>query len=297
MGWDHDGSLSVLDGGLGSHLESLGHDLTGSLWSAKLLLDNPEAVRSAHGDFFRAGADWAISSSYQVSFGGLQQLGLSRHDATEILRRSVGLAMSARDHHRPGGWVAASVGPYGAALADGSEYRGDYDLDRAGLRAWHEPRLEVLASAGADVLALETLPSRQESLALMDLLRGTGVRAWLSFTMSDGRLRTGESLSESFADANGVDEIVAIGINCSHPSETLGAIRAARSVSDKPIIVYPNSGERWNSAKHHWEGDSGPSDHLLDQWVDAGASIIGGCCRVTPGDIARIASVVRTHAT
>ncbi|MFN3706648.1 homocysteine S-methyltransferase [Microcella sp.] len=288
--------IAVLDGGLGSHLEASGHDLSGELWSARLLHDEPDAIRDAHRDYFTSGADIAISASYQLSFDGARRRGLSDDDAIELMRASVALAAEARATHRPDGLVAASVGPYGASRADGSEYRGDYGLDRAGLRRWHERRVEVLAQTGADLLAIETIPSRDESRALLDLLRGSGVAAWLSFTVADGALRTGESLTDAFADADAVDEIVAVGINCSHPSEVTGAIRAARAVTDKPVVVYPNSGENWNRAERRWEGAPGFAAAQVAQWLDEGASIVGGCCRVGPAEIAGISAVVSRRA-
>lgn len=283
----------VLDGGLGSHLEASGHDLTGSLWSARLLIDDPAAIRDAHRDYFAAGAMVAISASYQVSFDGLAALGIDAADGEELLRRSVALAREARDATRPEGLVAASVGPYGAARADGSEYTGAYDLDRDGLRQWHERRLAVLADAGADLLAMETIPTRDESSALLDLIAGSGVPAWISFTVSAGRLRDGGPLAAAFADADAIDEIVAVGINCSHPDEVEGAIREARRSTSKAIVVYPNSGETWNAATRRWEGVAGPAPDRIARWLDAGATAIGGCCRVGPDEIGEIAVAMR----
>lgn len=285
--------LTVLDGGLGSHLEALGHDLSGKLWSARLLLDDPDAIRDAHRDYFAAGADLAIAASYQVSFSGLAALGISESEGCELMTRCVTIAQEARDDACPDGLVAASIGPYGAAQADGSEYTGEYDLDRAGLRRWHEKRLGVLWEAGADLLAIETIPSRDESRALLELLGGTGVPAWLSFTVADGRLRSGEELAGAFADAESVDEIIAVGINCSHPDEVDGALRAARQSTGKPVVVYPNSGETWNPVSRRWEGEAGPTADLISSWLDAGAIAIGGCCRVGPEDISHIACVLR----
>ncbi len=295
----------VIDGGLGTHLEARGHDLRGELWSARLLLEQPDEVRAVHDDFFDAGARVAISGSYQVSRDGLATLGLGglqlEHEGSadaiteRVLRLSVELARESRDARDPEGWVAASIGPYGATLADGSEYRGDYALDRAGLRAWHEPRLAVLADSGADLLAAETIPSRDESLALLDLVRGSGMPLWLSFTVHLGALRTGESLEQAFADADSVDEVVAVGLNCSHPSEVLGTITAARRVTDKPIVVYPNSGEEWDAKNRVWVGDPGFPPSLVEQWIDAGAGLVGGCCRVGPQGIAQVASILHRH--
>lgn len=282
----------VLDGGLGSHLEALGHDLSGRLWSAHILQDEPEAVAAAHRDYFAAGAQIAITSSYQLSFDGLAAIGIGQDEGVALLRRSVALAAEARDALRPDGLVAASVGPFGAARADGSEYRGDYDLDRAGLRRWHEQRLIALLDTDADLLAIETIPSRAESLALLDLLRGSGAAAWLSFTIADGRLRTGESLDEAFADADTVDEIIAVGINCSHPDEVDAALATARRSTGKPVVVYPNSGETWNASTRRWEGTAELAGERIERWLASGAAAIGGCCRVGPAEIRGIAAIV-----
>jgi homocysteine S-methyltransferase len=209
------------------------------------------------------------------------------------MRRSVALAQAARDHLAGDGrtrWVAASAGPYGAALADGSEYRGRYGRSVRELTAWHRPRLEVLAGAAPDVLALETVPDTDEAEALMAAVAGLGVPAWLSYTIAGGRTRAGQPLAEAFAVAAGVPEVVAVGVNCCAPADVLPAIAAAREATGKPVIVYPNSGEEWDARRRAWAGQSGYSPALPPQWIAAGAAIIGGCCRVRPADIAQIAS-------
>ncbi|PVW03989.1 homocysteine S-methyltransferase [Microbacterium sp. Gd 4-13] len=282
----------VLDGGLGTLLEARGHDLSDPLWSARLLADDPDAIRAAHAEYFAAGAQVAITASYQVGFSTLARRGFSAGDTERMLRASVDLAASARSTAVGGDmprWIAASIGPYGATLGDGSEYRGASGLTRDELRRWHEPRFAVLADAGADLLAIETIPTLDEAAALVDLARGSGRPAWLSFTVEGGRLRSGQPMADGFALANSADEIVAVGINCSHPDEVPGAIAAARSVTDRPVVVYPNSGERWDAAARVWRGAAGlPEDDRA-----AGASLVGGCCRVGPADIARMRSRVR----
>jgi homocysteine S-methyltransferase len=282
----------VLDGGLGTLLEQGGHDLTSHLWSARMLLDNPDTIRRAHRDFFDAGASVGISASYQVSYEGLSSVGIDRDGTDALLRRSVGLLAEARDASDAGGWVAASVGPYGAMLADGSEYRGDYGLTVAELRDWHAPRLRVLADSGADVLAIETIPCLAEVEAVLANVEGTGVAAWLAVTAAMGRLRSGESLAEAFAMAAEVDEVIAVGINCSDPLDVASAIAAARSVTDKAIVVYPNSGEQWDAKNRRWMGHAGFPASLVAEWVDAGASLVGGCCRVGPAEIRGIAEAL-----
>ena len=286
--------MLVADGGLATELEARGNDVSGSLWSARLLMDAPEQVRDAHLAFFRAGAVIATSASYQASFEGFARRGLGRRAAAGLMRRSVDLARAARAELAGDGrtrWVAASAGPYGAALADGSEYRGRYGLSVRELAAWHRPRLEVLTEAGPDMLALETVPDIDEAEALATAVAGLGIPAWLSYTIAGERTRAGQSLAEAFAVAADGPDVVAVGVNCCAPSDVPAAVAVAREVTGKPVIVYPNSGEEWDARRRAWTGRSGYSAVQPRQWIAAGAQIVGGCCRVRPADIAEIARV------
>ena len=286
-----DDTVLIIDGGLATELEARGRDLSDALWSARLLVDAPHAITAVHAAFFRAGARIVTTASYQASFEGFSTRGLGRDDTVKLLRRSVELAVAARDEAGPGRWVAASVGPYGAALADGSEYRGRYGLSVRQLESWHEPRLQLLAEAGADLLALETVPDIDEAEALLNLVRRLGVPAWLSYTVDGERTRAGQPLVEAFAVAAGIPEIVAVGVNCCAPDDVLPAIEMAAKTGE-PVIVYPNSGERWDDTQREWRGPSRFSAALATQWVAAGARIVGGCCRVRPADIADVARVL-----
>ncbi len=284
----------VLDGGLGTLLEARGHDLSSSLWSARLLIEDPQAIRRAHAEFFDAGARVAISSSYQLSHTGLDAAGLGRSQADAMLARSVHLAREARDEAGldPGAaWIAASVGPYGATLADGSEYTGDYGLGVAELRAWHRPRLRALAAAGPDVIAVETVPSLAELEALCRELDGLGIPAWVSVTIADGGLRSGESLAEAFAVAASVPEVVAVGVNCCDAADVSGALEVV-AATGRPGIVYPNSGEQWHADSREWSGAASAIAAGAASWVAGGARLVGGCCRVGPDQIAEIAREV-----
>ncbi|OHU97128.1 homocysteine S-methyltransferase [Mycobacterium talmoniae] len=280
-----DDTVLVSDGGLATELEARGHDLSDPLWSARLLVDAPAEIEAVHTAFRRAGAVIATTASYQASFDGFAARGFDRVATTRLLQRSVQLA-------RAGGprWVAASIGPYGAALADGSEYRGRYGLPVAALAAWHRPRLQVLAAAGPDVLALETVPDLDEAEALVGVLAEAGVPAWLSYPIAGARPRAGQPLREAFAVAAGVPQLVAVGVNCCSPADVLPAIAVAAEVTGKPVIVYPNSGERWEHGR--WVGRPQFRAELAADWVAAGARIIGGCCRVGPADIAAVARAV-----
>jgi homocysteine S-methyltransferase len=286
-------TVLVSDGGLATELEARGHDLSDDLWSARLLFDAPDEIMAAHMAFFQAGAAIATTASYQASFDGFAAGGIGRDDAERLMRRSVELAAAARDEvGGEGRWVAASVGPYGAALANGEEYVGRYGLTVAELADWHRPRLEVLADAGADVLAIETVPDVDEAEALMSLVRQIGMPAWLSYTVSRTQTRAGQPLEEAFAVAADVPEIVAVGVNCCAPAHVLPAVEIARTVTGKPVIVYPNSGEEWDGQRRVWIGAGRWSPDLAPQWVSAGARIVGGCCRVMPDDIAALAATV-----
>ncbi len=280
----------LLDGGLGTLLEARGHDLSSSLWSARLLMERPQAILDAHREYFRAGADVAISASYQVSYDSLAAIGQGAGAVDDLLRLSVSLAAEARDDIRPGGWVAASVGPFGAARADGSEYRGDYGLAVAELRDWHRRRLEVLIDSGADVLAVETIPSLAEVEAIVSEIDGTGMPAWISVTSADGLLRSGESLERAFEIASDIDEVIAVGVNCTHPRDIAAAIAAAREATSNPVIVYPNSGETWDAVGRRWTGEAGLSEEMVREWIALGAAAVGGCCRIGPAQIASLAA-------
>ncbi|SDQ24021.1 homocysteine S-methyltransferase [Actinopolyspora saharensis] len=286
----------IADGGLATELEARGHDLSDALWSARLLAESPEEVEAAHLAFFRAGSVIATTASYQASFAGFAAHGIERDEAVGLLRRGVEVARRARAAVSGDGrqrWVAASVGPYGAFLADGSEYRGRYGVSVDELRRWHRPRLDVLAEAGAELLALETVPDVDEARALVSLLEGTGVPAWLSYNVAGGRTRAGQPLSEAFAVAAGVPEIVAVGVNCCCPDEVPAAVATARRVTGKPVIVYPNSGEGWDAVREDWTGPVRYSAESARQWVAAGAEVVGGCCRVGPAAIAELTRAVR----
>jgi homocysteine S-methyltransferase len=281
----------ILDGGLGTLLESRGNDVSTSLWSARVLWDNPDEVRAAHAEFFDAGAQVAITDSYQVSYDGMAAAGMDETVTDELLRRSVSVAASARDDTAPGGWVAASVGPYAAILGDGSEFRGDDSLGVEGLRAWHRRRLGVLAEAGPDVLAVETLTTLAEVEAVVRELEGIGVPAWIALTVDEDALRTGESLREAFEIASSIPEVVAVGVNCCAAHEVTRALRIAREVTDLPLITYPNSGETWDGAARAWTGDPELPDSLFREWAGLAAGL-GGCCRLGPDTITRIARAI-----
>ncbi|WP_316525313.1 homocysteine S-methyltransferase [Kitasatospora brasiliensis] len=284
----------VLDGGMSNQLAAAGHDLSDELWSARLLADDPQAVAAAHRAYFSAGADVAITASYQASFEGFARRGVGRAQAARLLASSVELAREAA-RPGPGGrrrWVAASVGPYGAVLADGSEYRGRYGLSVAELAAFHRPRLEVLAAARPDVLALETVPDVDEARALLGLVRGLGVPAWLSYSIDGDRTRAGQPLAEAFALAAGVDEVVAVGVNCCTPQDADRAVSVAAEVTGKPVVVYPNSGECWDAGHRGWRGEPTFRSARVGGWLRDGARLVGGCCRVGTDGIAALAAEV-----
>jgi homocysteine S-methyltransferase len=284
----------VLDGGLATQLEAAGADLSTALWSARLLRDDPAAIVAAHAAYARAGAQVATTASYQATGPGFAAAGVDAAGTAALLRRSVELAREGA----PEAWIAGSVGPYGAMLADGSEYTGAYvgEVGVRELRAFHRPRMAVLAEAGADVLACETVPAAAEAEALLAEAADLGVPVWLSLTTvvgDDGVVRTrrGEPAADVFALAAGVDEVVAVGVNCTDPSGVPAAVAAART-SGKPVAVYPNSGELWDAAARRWTGFPGLPDDAVRGWLDAGARLVGGCCRVGPSDIARVAAIV-----
>ncbi|SES41148.1 homocysteine S-methyltransferase [Streptomyces sp. yr375] len=284
----------VLDGGMSNQLESAGHDLSDELWSARLLAERPEAITEAHLAYYEAGANVAITASYQATFEGFAKRGIDHEEAVRLLTQSVELAREAAHQARRKGvahplWVAASVGPYGAMLADGSEYRGRYGLGVDELERFHRPRLEVLAEAAPDVLALETVPDADEAEALLRAVRGLGVPVWLSYSIAGDRTRAGQPLEEAFALAADADEVIAVGVNCCAPEDVDAAVATAARVTGKPVVVYPNSGEAWDAQARAWHGRSAFAPEQVLRWRESGARLIGGCCRVGPEAITSIA--------
>jgi homocysteine S-methyltransferase len=279
--------LVILDGGLSNALEDRGHDLSDALWSARLLRDDPAEIAAVHRAYYEAGAMVATTASYQASVAGFERAGVERAEAERLIASSVRIAREVRDEFRddlPGRLVAASVGPYGAMLADGSEYRGNYGVPAAVLRDFHGPRLELLAAAGPDLLAVETIPDTVEAEVLVNLLAELDVRAWFSYSVEGLHTRAGQPLADAFA-IPAIDQVIAVGINCCAPADVQAAVETAVAVTGKPAVAYPNRGESWDAVKRAWVGDGSGPVQFAHEWRAAGATYIGGCCRVGPDDI------------
>lgn len=300
------GENLVLDGALATELETHGCDLEDPLWSAKVLLEQPELVKRVHLDYFRAGARVAITASYQATPLGFARRGISEADALERVALSVSLADEARREYLAGNpeagplLVAGSVGPYGAYLADGSEYRGDYTLSRDGYMEFHRPRISALVEAGADVLACETLPSLPEAEALLELVAEFDVESWLTFTLRDGEhISDGTPLQRVAELCDAAPLVAAVGVNCIPVELVTPALGVLGGATGKPLIVYPNSGETYNPTTKTWgpapsaagagEWPPGSLAEGVLEWQERGARMVGGCCRTTPMDIAALA--------
>jgi len=290
--------LLILDGALATELEHRGADLRDPLWSAKSLLEHPEMIKTVHRDYFDAGADVATTATYQASFEGFARRGLDAAHAAELMRLAVNLALAARDefwaepanrHGRLRPLVAASIGPYGAMLADGSEYRGRYDIDEYSLRDFHRSRIAVLAAGGADLLAFETIPSLTEALALAAVLQEfPQTVAWMSFACRDGgHTCEGQEIGQCAARLSDNPQIAAIGVNCTAPEHVPSLLARLQASTAKPLLAYPNSGERYDASTKRWQGHAQALDFAAAArvWYGAGARLIGGCCRTSPRDI------------
>ncbi len=292
----------VLDGGLATELEARGHDLSDSLWSARLLRDDPSVIEAVHLAYYRAGAQVATTASYQASAEGFARAGIGASEAAALLGRSVALARRARARRAAeaapgeadGLLVAASLGPYGAMLADGQEYEGAYGRTRAELAAFHRPRVAALAAAGPDLLAVETLPGVLEAEAVADILAEfPSLPAWVSFTCQDGaRTREGEPIEAAVRAAAASPQVVAVGVNCTAPEHVAELLRRARTATALPLAAYPNDGRVWDGPARRWIGlgvDGFPAA-TVQAWQDAGAQLIGGCCGLGPAAIAELAA-------
>ncbi len=283
----------VLDGGLATELEAQGHDLRDSLWSARLVRDDPAAVVAAHRAYFAAGAEFAITASYHASYGGFAKAGISATETSAVLARSVELAREAQPAGRRT-FVAGSIGPFGVVWANGSEYTGDYTAatDDA-IASEQRARIAGVLAGGPDLLAIETVPSGREAAILGELLAEVDCEAWVSFCCRDGaRLSDGAQIDDAIRAVTRTDRLVAVGLNCGPPEHVGSLLDLARAATDLPLVVYPNWGRVWNGATYEWHGagSDGFSADLLDDWRLRGAAAIGGCCGIGPDAIADIAA-------
>jgi homocysteine S-methyltransferase len=290
--------VAVLDGALATELERRGADLRDPLWSAKVLIERPDLIRAVHADYFAAGADIATTATYQATFEGFARRGLDARQAARLMREAVALASGARDEFwaiasnragRTRPLIAASIGPFGAMRADGSEYRGNYGVSEAALRDFHRPRLAVLADCGADLLACETIPALREAEALAAVLEEfPATSAWISFACRDGaHTCEGQRIADCARRLAGCTQIVALGVNCTAPEHVAALLREMRRETGKPLAAYPNSGEHYEHREKRWSG-AAPVRGLAEsaaEWQAAGARLLGGCCRTTPDDI------------
>jgi homocysteine S-methyltransferase len=293
---------AALDGGLASELEERGHDLTGTLWSARLLRDDPAAIRDVHAAYFIAGATVGISASYQASRSGFERQGLDAAEADRLLALSVALVREGRDLAIASGatqpmLVAASVGPYGATLHDGSEYRGHYGVGHEFLVGFHRERLEILAAASPDLLAVETVPDLDEARAVVQALSGLDVPAWMSFSCADDATTCAGQPIEDAADLVSAAGLAAIGINCTKPEHIGGLVRRIREVRPTlAVVVYPNAGRVWDGVASVWRGEGAAvlPRAAVRSWFDEGVALVGGCCGLGPAAIESVAELART---
>lgn len=293
--------VRVLDGAMATELEARGACIDGPLWSARVLEEAPEKIVAVHRAYIEAGADCIETASYQVSRMGYAECGMAAERADAALLESVELARrAAAEFSGRRIVIAASLGPYGAALHNGAEYTGDYACSFAELVRFHRERIAVLATARsaqrADVLAFETLPSLEEARALSEALEGwPELRAWCSFTCRDScHVAHGERLDDCAAVIGGLPQTVAIGVNCTRPGLIAELIGELRGASSKPVVVYPNSGEGWDAERRSWTvagtgtRDAAAFGRMAEEWFGKGAQIVGGCCRTGPEYVAEI---------
>ncbi|KXK16234.1 MAG: homocysteine methyltransferase [Chloroflexi bacterium OLB14] len=294
-------NIIILDGALATELENRDCDLNDSLWSARILIEQPELIQQVHLDYFKAGADVAITASYQATVEGFAKRGLNKSEAIDLIKKSVQIAKSARDEFwsdeknrvdRNYPLIAGSVGPYGAYLADGSEYRGDYELTENEFINFHRPRVEALIESGVDLLACETMPKFAEAQALIKLLSEyPQASAWFTFTAKDGEhICHGEKIGDVAKWLDSHNQVAGIGVNCSSPLHIPSLIDEIKKNTNKPIVVYPNSGEVYISVTNSWHGETSCESFGLQakDWYTHGASVIGGCCRTTPEHIKEV---------
>ncbi|AVK64753.1 homocysteine S-methyltransferase [Lactobacillus sp. CBA3606] len=296
----------VLDGAMATELEKRGVATDSALWSATAMLTKPAAITAVHQSYFAAGAQIAITNTYQANVPAFEAAGIPAAQARQLIQSAVQLANQARDdyaeqHADFTGIVAGSIGSYGAYLADGSEYTGHYQLTAQAYQAFHRERLELMMAVGVDTLALETMPNFKEVQALVRLVTTTYPTQpyWVSFSIRDAQtLCDGTSLAKAARWVAAQPNVVAVGVNCTTLENIEPALQTLRAAVTVPLIVYPNSGDEYDPMTKTWQSTtlSHQFSSFVPAWLAAGAQIIGGCCRTTPTDIQTVASLIHESA-
>lgn len=289
--------LVIVDGAMATELEARGCDINDELWSAKILMESPEIIEQVHYDYYDAGADIGISASYQATVPGFMKKGYTKKESEDLVKSSMEILLKARERFAKNNpdrkclIAAAAVGPYGAYLADGSEYRGDYTAERDKLYDFHKERMCLLAAAGAEIFACETLPCLWEAEIILGIAKELDIPCWFSFSCKDSDSICDGTPITACAERMGKEDIVkAVGVNCTHPEHISGLIKNIKASCTKPVIVYPNKGEEYDAVRKIWLGarDGKSFGDWTKQWYSDGAGIIGGCCRTSPADIAEV---------
>lgn len=285
----------VSDGAMATELEKRGVATNSALWSATAMLDHPDAIQAVHQSYLDAGAKIMTTNTYQANVPAFEQAGIAAAQARQLIQQAVTIAHTARDaSHVTDAVIAGSIGPYGAYLADGSEYTGAYQLTPSAYQDFHRERLALIMAAGVDVLALETMPRLDEVQALVQLITTTWTQQsyWVSFSIKDPQtLCDGTSLAVAAKWVAAQPNVVAVGVNCTTLENIAPALTTLKAAVAVPLIVYPNSGDQYDPVTKTWQEThlSHQFASFVPQWLAAGARIIGGCCRTTPKDIATVA--------
>lgn len=294
----------VLDGAMSTPLEKLGADTNNDLWTAKALIDNEELVYEVHKMYFEAGADLIITDTYQANVQAFEKVGYSEKEARNLIKKAVKIAQKARDDYEnktgKHNYIAGTIGPYGAYLANGSEYRGDYELSTKEYQQFHLPRIEELATTGVDILAIETQPKLDEVLAIIELLKEKypQQKVYVSYTLSDDdTISDGTPLPRAIHALEDYLQVIAVGINCVKLELVEPALKNMKEITDKHLIVYPNSSAVYDPKSKTWSQPktSATFEELIPNWYDAGARIIGGCCTTGPKEIKTVADFIKRN--
>ena len=283
--------IKLLDGSLSYPLENKGINLNTRLWTAQLLIDDPHILSEIHSNYVKCGVDYISTSSYQLSHDSLSQLEYSKKEIYLIFKRSVDLAKKAVEKKEIE--IVGSFGPFGTLLADGSEYTGNYKYDDFTIKNYHKKNFEIINYQKLDIILYETIPSLKEIIIISDVIKYSHKKFWISMTCNKNlKLRDNSSLKEACKILSELQNISVIGVNCIDPLITSDIIKKLKDYSSKKILIYPNSGEKYNSYTKKWDGESSINNKLIQDWISLSPDIIGGCCRVGYDKISKMRNVI-----
>ena len=283
--------IKLLDGSMSFPMEQLGYNLKNKLWTGKALINNPDLIKDIHKGYIDAGADFISTSTYQISFDRLKNMGYQSEEIKKIFQKSVDIVKDAIEESKLKKEIkiVGSFGPYASYDPEASEYIGEYDSTDIEIKKFHLNNIRIIEETDLDIILYETIPCLREIKILSEALSHSTKEIWISITCNEEmEFRDGSSFKDACEIISKIEKITTMGINCFSPLLVKKAIDLLKKYSNKKILIYPNSGEIYNPKERFWTGNNEFNNSMIKNWLSLYPDIIGGCCRIGYDDIKKM---------